>query len=46
MKNRLIADYIKGYNMDTIIEDNVMELLFLIDGNEGLSELCTLTKVE
>jgi hypothetical protein len=44
LKNLLIADYIKGYNSGLIVNDTVMELVNLIDGNEGLSEICTLYK--
>ena len=46
LKTLFFADYIKGYNTGFIVDDKLIELILLVDGNEGLSEVCTLTKVE
>lgn len=43
-KTMLIADYVKGYNSGFIVNDTAMELVNLIDGTEGISEICTLYK--
>jgi hypothetical protein len=44
LKNMLIADYDKGYNSGLIVNETTMELVNLIDGKGGLSEICTLYK--
>ena len=46
MKTLYIADYDKGYNTGFIVDDKVIELILLVDGNEGLSEVCTLNRVD
>lgn len=46
MKTLYIADYDKGYNTGFIVDDKVIELILLVDGNDGLSEVCTLNRAE
>jgi len=44
MKTLSMADHDKGYNTGLFIEPDTIELILLVDGSEGLAEVCTLKK--
>lgn len=44
MKTLYMADHDKGYNTGSLIKPDTMELILLVDGSDGLAEVCTLKK--